>query len=277
MHTQDSDVLSSPRLKRFVIPVHVEIVRSGCRFVWNSLPRPSVAATVTMNRRPQERRFGVGGSTRAHPESHRRLRRLARRGRDRLGSLVFVQWSTDDLPTRDLFLVTGHHADLDGKTLAHLAGISEAQVSRVLSHFAIHGWRGLVERGAAGRAPALGPVGKAKARALREQGVTLADIAEQLGVGIRSVRTATAGVVVRPGPTPIALPSAPPAADRVVVAAEDDHRRSRPWSRPSARSRQPPTTRWLRRRRPGKDPLGPAAPLAADGAVASRAGTRAPR
>nr|MBK7065884.1 hypothetical protein [Deltaproteobacteria bacterium] len=182
-----------------------------------------------------------------------------------VGGLVFVQWSTDDLPTRDLFLVTGHHADLDGKTLAHLAGISEAQVSRVLSHFAIHGWRGLVERGAAGRAPALGPVGKAKARALREQGVTLADIAEQLGVGIRSVRTATAGVVVRPGPTPIALPSAPPAADRVVVAAEDDAP-SIATVESSVSALAPAADDAVAApSEPGKDPLGPAAPLAADG------------
>ena len=135
-----------------------------------------------------------------------------------LGAMVFVQWSVDDLPTRDLFLVTGHQSGLGGKTLAQLAAISEAQTSRVLSHFAIHGWRGLVDRGTAGRAPALGPVGKAKARALREQGVFLADIAEQLGVGMSSVRTATKGVVVRPGPIQVTLPlpSVTPAASESV-------------------------------------------------------------
>ena len=49
-----------------------------------------------------------------------------------IGAMVFVQWSADDLATRDLFLVTGHQAGIGGKTLAQLAGISEAQVSRVL-------------------------------------------------------------------------------------------------------------------------------------------------
>jgi len=154
-----------------------------------------------------------------------------------IGAMVFVQWSADDLATRDLFLVTGHQSGIGGKTLAQLAGLSEAQVSRVLSHFAIHGWRGLVDRGTAGRAPTLGPVGKAKARALREQGVFLADIAEQLGVGIRSVRTATQGVVVRPGPTQVTLPlpAVTPATSAPVA--------------PDAE----------------KDPLCPAAPLPADG------------
>lgn len=130
-----------------------------------------------------------------------------------IGAMVFVQWSMDDLPTRDLFLVMGHPSGIGGKTLAQLAVISDAQTSRVRSHFAIHGWRGLVDRGAAGRAPALGPVGEAKARALREKRVFVADIAEQLGVGMSSVRTATMGVVVRPGPIQVTMSSGLPLRD----------------------------------------------------------------
>lgn len=188
-----------------------------------------------------------------------------------VGAMVFVQWSVDDLPTRDLFLVTGHQSGLGGKTLAQLAGLSEAQVSRVLSHFAIHGWRGLVDRGTAGQVPALGPVGKAKARALREQGVFLAAIAEQLGVGIRSVRTATHGVVVRPGPTQVTLPlpAVTPATSEPVIAPATPA-----LAAPAAVSGEPSasTDALVSVTEPApvapdveKDLLCPAAPLPADG------------
>lgn len=188
-----------------------------------------------------------------------------------IGAMVFVQWSVDDLPTRDLFLVAGHQSGIGGKTLAQLAAISEAQTSRVLSHFAVHGWRGLVDRGTAGRAPALGPVGKAKARALREQGVFLADIAEQLGVGMSSVRTATKGVVVRPGPTQVTLPlpSVIPAASESVVAPATPA-----LDAPTAASDESPTSTDalvpVTEEAPAapdaeQDPLCPAAPLPPDG------------
>lgn len=188
-----------------------------------------------------------------------------------VGAMMFVQWSVDDLPTRDLFLVTGHQSGLGGKTLAQLAGISEAQVSRVLSHFELHGWRGLVERGAAGRTPALGPVGKAKARALREQGVFLADIAKQLGVGITSVRTATQGVVVRPRPIQVTLPlpTAPTATFEPVIASAtpDLAAPAAVADEPSASADTLVTVTDLALPVPDveKDLLCPAAPLPADG------------
>jgi len=168
-----------------------------------------------------------------------------------VGGMVLAEWSTDDLPTRDLFLVAGHQSGFEGTVLARLAGLSEAQVSRVLARFASHGWRGLIERGSPGRAPALGPAGTLKARSLREQGASLADIAAQLRVGVRSVRTAVAGVVVRPAPAQLALPVATPVEPRVHVPVA---------SAPTVADAPAPEAD-----RTEPDPLYPAVPLAADG------------
>jgi hypothetical protein len=170
-----------------------------------------------------------------------------------VGGMVFAEWSTDDLPTRDLFLVAGHQSGFEGTVLARLAGVSEAQVSRVLARFASHGWRGLIERGTAGRAPALGPAGRLKARSLRAQGASLADIAAQLRVGVRSVRTAVAGVVVRPSPTPLALPLATPVDSQAPASAATEPAVTDPGEPAPEATRVEP------------DPLCPAAPLAADG------------
>jgi hypothetical protein len=178
-----------------------------------------------------------------------------------VGGKVFAEWSSDDLPTRDLFLVAGHQSGFEGTVLARLAGVSEAQVSRVLARFASRGWRGLVERGTAGRAPALGPAGKVKARALREQGASIADIAARLRVGVRSVRTAVAGVVVRPAPPQLALPVATPVAtpvDPPVSAAVPA-----PVAPALTVADAPAVEAEADRTEP--DPLGPAAPLAAEG------------
>ncbi len=181
----------------------------------------------------------------------------------RVGLFIFAQWSVDDGLSRDLFLVAGRGLELSGKSLSRLAHASEAHVSRTIARYTARGLRGLVERGTPGRSPALGAAGRAHARALRESGMTQEAIAEKLRVGVRSVRTATKGVVVRPVPVQMGLPdvsaapSAPPAEPVPSSVASDVETSPAMVEEPASAS--------SKTLKDEEDPLCPAARLPADG------------
>jgi len=126
---------------------------------------------------------------------------------------VLARWPESDSLAANTFIAAALLAGWQGKTVAKLAFSSPAAVSRVRSRVAEGGFAGLAQQAPSGRPPALSVKQVKRARSLRAQGDSFAQIADTFGVSktciVRLLGGVPAGAAPQAAQPSLPAPSAP--------------------------------------------------------------------
>jgi hypothetical protein len=109
---------------------------------------------------------------------------------------VVASWPVDDAVARDVFIAAALGLGWRGTTVAALAFCAPSWVSRVRTRVTQGGFASLAQRSEGGRPPTLTAAQRARAHALRAEGMSVTDVAARLKVARSIVGRALQGIKV---------------------------------------------------------------------------------